>query len=167
MNLHDLVVSKWMNAPGDFSLGALGGKIVLVHAFQMLCPGCVLHGVPQAQKVYDTFDPEHVAVLGLHTVFEHHEAMREVSLKAFLHEFRVRFPVGIDEPSDSSVPKSMQQFALRGTPSWLIFDQEGNLQANIFGQVGDLLLGAEVSRLVFAKNSKLNSIYRKPNERKQ
>ncbi|MEQ1723219.1 MAG: TlpA family protein disulfide reductase, partial [Pseudobdellovibrio sp.] len=74
MKLQDLTVLKWLGTTDDFSLNDLQGRVVLVHAFQMLCPGCVLHGVPQAQKVFETFKQEKVAVLGLHTVFEHHEA---------------------------------------------------------------------------------------------
>jgi len=168
MKLQDLTVSKWLGTTDDFSLNDLQGRIVLVHAFQMLCPGCVLHGVPQAQKVFEIFKQEKVAVLGLHTVFEHHEAMGEISLKAFLHEFRVKFPVGIDEPTkNSQIPKTMSHFQLQGTPSWLIFDQNGELRANIFGQMQDLILGAEISRLLYSTDSEPSSIYKTPTERKQ
>lgn len=69
----ELIVSKWLNTNQNLSLEQLKGKVVAIHAFQMLCPGCVLHGIPQAQRLYETFSQEFVQVLGLHTVFEHHE----------------------------------------------------------------------------------------------
>ena len=39
--------------------------------------------LPQVQRIFEMFSPEGVAVLGLHTVFEHQAAMTPVSLKAF------------------------------------------------------------------------------------
>lgn len=144
----ELIVSKWFNTNDSLSLKSLRGKVVAVHAFQMLCPGCVLHGIPQAKKLFETFSQEHVAVLGLHTVFEHHEAMAEKSLEAFLYEFRVSFPVGIDTPSiGSAIPQTMELFQMRGTPTWLIFDREGKLRKHIFGQYDDMALGSFISQL--------------------
>ncbi|MDH4283202.1 MAG: hypothetical protein OEV36_11160 [Myxococcales bacterium] len=67
-------IERWFNAPDDFSLDRLRGRVVALHAFQMLCPGCVAHGIPQAQRIAASFASEDVAVVGLHTVFEHHEA---------------------------------------------------------------------------------------------
>lgn len=148
MKAPELIVSKWLNSDVDLSISSLKGKVVAIHAFQMLCPGCVLHGVPQAQKVFETFDPNHVAVLGLHTVFEHHEAMQEKSLKAYLHEFRVKFPVGIDSPSKSeSIPQTMKLYQMQGTPTWIIIDKQGDIQTHAFGAMSDLTLGAEIMRL--------------------
>ena len=148
MNVTELSVSKWLNSDQDLSIEKLKGKVIAIHAFQMLCPGCVLHGVPQAQKLFETFSEDHVAVIGLHTVFEHHEAMREVSLRAFLHEFRVTFPVGIDQPAaDHEIPRTMERLKMRGTPTWIILDRAGEMKLHVFGRIEDLLLGAEVARL--------------------
>lgn len=147
MKAQELIVSKWLNTDQPLSIEKLKGKVIAVHAFQMLCPGCVLHGVPQAQKLFETFNSDYVAVLGLHTVFEHHEAMQEKSLRAFLHEFRVKFPVGIDQPSVGiDIPQTMNLYQMRGTPTWIIIDKKGELKLNSFGQMDDLLLGAEVAR---------------------
>ncbi|MDF3068928.1 MAG: hypothetical protein K0R38_4529 [Polyangiaceae bacterium] len=90
------LVSEWLNTPSPLTLQGLRGRVVLLHAFQMLCPACVAHGIPQAQRVAETFAGAALAVVGLHTVFEHHDAMKVESLRAFLHEYRVRFPVGVD-----------------------------------------------------------------------
>jgi hypothetical protein len=141
-------VDQWFNTPKPISPLELHGKVVLIEAFQMLCPGCVAHGLPLAQQVHDTFSHEDVAVIGLHTVFEHHAAMTAVSLEAFLHEYRITFPVGIDAPGGSTTPVTMQRYGLRGTPSMLLLDQAGVLVAHHFGQISPLKLGAEIASLV-------------------
>ena len=156
--LSDIEVASWLNVDVGFALPV--GKVVAIHAFQMLCPGCVLHGIPQAKKLHGIFNEEHISVMGLHTVFEHHEAMQEPSLKAFLSEFRVHFPVGIDVPSGKSIPKTMRKFDLQGTPSWLIFDRQGNLKIHNFGQVDDMVLGAEIARLALEDQAKDIKLYK-------
>lgn len=161
MKAQELIVSQWLNTDQPLSIEKLRGKVIAIHAFQMLCPGCVLHGVPQAQKLYDTFSSDYVAVLGLHTVFEHHEAMQEKSLRAFLHEFRVKFPVGIDQPStDMDIPQTMNLYQMRGTPTWIIIDRNGELKLHAFGQMDDLLLGAEIARLASENLQKNTNIYK-------
>lgn len=88
-------------------------------------------------------------MLGLHTVFEHHDAMTPTSLDAFLHEYRIEFPVGVDSPSDEGPqPVTMRRFALRGTPSLILIDREGRVRLNAFGQIDDLALGAALARLI-------------------
>lgn len=140
-------VAMWLGTPSP--LESLGGKVVVLHAFQMLCPGCVAHGLPQAAGIFRSFDRMDVAVVGLHTVFEHHDAMRPVSLTAFLHEYRVPFPVGVDAhtPGDP-VPRTMAAYGLRGTPSLVLIDRRGRLRANLFGRPSDLAVGAAVASLV-------------------
>lgn len=158
----ELIVSEWLNTNEVLSLNKLTDKVVAIHAFQMLCPGCVLHGVPQAQKVSELFDPQHVQVIGLHTVFEHHEAMGPESLKAFLHEFRITFPVAIDQAAvGNPIPKTMELYEMRGTPTWILISRKGELYAHIFGKIDDLVLGAEISKLAYEGVNPKTNIYRK------
>ena len=90
-----------------------------------------------------------VAVIGLHCVFEHHAAMTPVSLRAFLHEYRIRFPVAVDMTGERGpLPQTMEAYALEGTPTLLLIDREGRLRARHFGTVSDLALGAEIMALV-------------------
>jgi AhpC/TSA family len=134
-------------------LADLRGKVVLLHAFQMLCPACVHHGLPQAQRVRASFAAQDVAVIGLHTVFEHHAAMTPISLQAFLHEYRVAFPVGVDAPStnpDDPIPVTMRTYGMQGTPSLLLIDRNGDLRHHAFGAEDDLTLGAAIATLVAA-----------------
>ena len=115
-NAPELMVSQWFNSNEPISLKKLRGKIVVIEAFQMLCPGCVSHGLPQAQKISALFPKDKVIVIGLHTVFEHHNAMTPVSLKAFIHEYQLNFPIGVDEAGDNDIPKTMEAYKLRGHP---------------------------------------------------
>lgn len=140
--------ARWFNTPEPLSLRALRGKVVVLEAFQLLCPGCVAHGLPQAKHIHESFSRKDVAVVGLHTVFEHHRAMGPEVLEAFLSEYRIDFPVGIDAPGDAATPVTMQRYELRGTPSLLLFDRDGRLVENHFGQVSDLRIGAQIASLV-------------------
>ena len=141
-------VERWFHHDGDLALSDLRGRVVVIEAFQMLCPGCVSHGLPQAQRIHDTFPRERVAVVGLHTVFEHHDAMRPHALEAFLHEYRLRFPVGVDRATEGGVPETMARYQLQGTPSLLLVDPRGRLRARHFGVVSDLQVGAEIATLL-------------------
>ncbi len=142
--------TAWLNTPQPLSLERLRGKVVLLHAFQMLCPGCVARGIPQAQRVAEVFAGEPLVVVGLHTVFEHHEAMKLESLRAFLHEYRVKFPVGVDAPGEDGdpIPQTMSAYAMRGTPTTVLIDAQGRLRRQLFGVHDDLLIGAELQTLL-------------------
>ena len=142
-------IDRWFNTPVPLTLESLRGKVIVLEAFQMLCPGCVSHGLPQAQRIAATFSPDQVAVIGLHSVFEHHPAMTPVSLEAFLHEYRIGFPVAVDQPGEHGpIPKTMTSYRLRGTPTLTIIDGEGVIRHLHFGQVGDLIVGAQIAELV-------------------
>ncbi len=145
-----LQVGRWLNTDEAIDLEGLKGTIVVLHAFQMLCPGCVSHGIPQAKAIHAAFPPGRVRVIGLHTVFEHHEAMGEVALKAFLHEYRIKFPVGIDQPDPKGnpIPLTMQAYRLQGTPSLMILDQAGDIRLHHFGALDDLRVGAVIGQLL-------------------
>lgn len=141
--------ARWFNAAEPPSLAALRGRIVVLHAFQMLCPGCVAHGLPQAKALHEQFAAHGVAVVGLHTVFEHHAAMTPVSLAAFIHEYRLEFPIGVDEPAgDGPIPLTMQAYGMRGTPTLVVIDQAGRIRLHRFGRVEDLAVGALIGRLL-------------------
>jgi AhpC/TSA family len=143
--------SEWFNSDRALQLADLLGKIVVLHAFQMLCPACVHHGLPQATRIRETFAAADVAVIGLHTVFEHHAAMTPVSLRAFLHENRIAFPVGVDAPSadpHDPIPVTMRAYGLQGTPSLVLIDRNGNLRRHAFGAEDDLGLGAAIATLI-------------------
>ncbi|MEO6364937.1 MAG: TlpA family protein disulfide reductase [Luteimonas sp.] len=145
-------VSQWFNTE-PLTLASLRGRPVLMHAFQMLCPGCVQHAVPQSLKVAQAFAQSDLAVIGLHTVFEHHHAMAPTALEVYLRENRVAYPVGVDayrsdDASAYPLPLTMQAYAMQGTPSLCLIDRRGVLRRQHFGLVDDLRLGAEIGTLL-------------------
>ncbi|MCY4428176.1 MAG: TlpA disulfide reductase family protein [Halieaceae bacterium] len=146
----ELQTTHWLNAPQEITLASLRGKIVMLEAFQMLCPGCVSHGLPQAQRVSQAFSPDDVAVIGLHTVFEHHLAQgTKEALEAFLHEYKINFPVGIDTPTAAGgTPRTMTEYQMQGTPTLILIDRQGRLRKQTFGMEQDLVLGAEIMSLL-------------------
>jgi hypothetical protein len=142
--------TRWFNHAGP-PLGPdrLLGRVVALHAFQMLCRGCVLEALPQMQRLAQAFAATDLAVVGLHTVFEHHEAMTPVSLEAFLFENRIRFPVGVDAAGEEGpIPQTMQRYGLRGTPSLVLIDRVGRIRHHGFGAEDDIRLGAAVATLL-------------------
>ena len=148
-----ITVAQWFNTDKALELEQLRGRVVIIEAFQMLCPGCVSHGIPQALRIHDTFTREDVVVLGLHTVFEHHAAMTPVSLAAFLHEYKIPFPVGVDTPQDGGMPVTMSAYAMRGTPTLIMIDAQGRLRQQWFGAPSDLAVGAEIMKLIIERDT--------------
>jgi peroxiredoxin len=146
-----LAVTRWFNTKEAPSLEGLKGKVVVVVAFQMLCRGCVEHALPQARRLSHQFRSEDVVVIGLHSVFEHHNAMTADGLAAFIKEYGWGFPIGIDEHEDAAkaagMPKTMTAYEMQGTPTILLFDRQGRLRRHYLGQVDDMRLAAEVMGL--------------------
>ncbi|HQV50338.1 MAG TPA: TlpA family protein disulfide reductase, partial [Dokdonella sp.] len=97
----ELLVSRWFNSSAGLSLADLRGRVVFLHAFQMLCPGCVQHAVPQSLKVASAFSATDLAVIGIHTVFEHHQVMGPDALSVYLKENRIAYPVAVDAYEDN------------------------------------------------------------------
>ena len=151
----ELRVSQWFNCREPITLAGLRGRVVSIHAFQMLCPGCVMNAMPQAVRLWQHYRQsavsEKVVVLGLHTVFEHHRVMTPEALAVYLHEFRIPFPVGVDTAAENGpIPQTMQLYETQGTPTTLLIDGEGGLRKHHFGLESDEDLMREIDALVVA-----------------
>jgi hypothetical protein len=140
----ELDVSEWVGKP--MPLSSLRGKVVLIEAFQILCPGCIAYGLPQARKVHRLF-PD-VTVIGLNTVFEHHEVTGPDALRVFLSEYGYDFPVAVDRHDVGPIPVTMQRYGLQGTPSTVLIDRAGTARFSHLGAVDDLALGMMLGKLV-------------------
>jgi hypothetical protein len=144
----ELLVQTWFNTDRPLLLSGLRGRVVVLAAFQVLCPNSIGSGIPQAQRIYETFEPKDVAVIGLHATFEHHDAFNPAVLKAFIHEYRLKFPIALDQPSPTSpIPHTMERYKMRGTPSLVLIDRHGLVRKHSFGAVDDLRIGAEIGAL--------------------
>ncbi len=150
----ELEVTDWLNTSEPLKLSNLQGNVIVLHAFQMLCPGCVLHGIPQTTSIYELYKNEPVKVIGLHSVFEHHEVMNKDALSAFIHEYRIPFPIAIDKPStDEAIPLTMKKYKLQGTPSLILIDHRGKIRLNHFGRLSDIQVGNAIGQLLSDANN--------------
>ena len=144
----ELLAQTWFNTDAPVLLSGLRGRVVVLAAFQVLCPNSIVVGIPQAQRIYDTFEPKDVAVIGLHATFEHHDAITTAVIKAFIHEFRLKFPIAVDQSNNSGpIPHTMERYKMRGTPSLVLIDRHGFVRKHSFGAVDDLRIGAEIGAL--------------------
>jgi len=144
----ELQVQSWYNSERALSLAALRDRVVVLIAFQVLCPQSVACAIPQALRIFDTFSPTDVAVIGLHATFEHHDAFSVSVLRAFMQEYRVKFPVALDQPNEAGpIPLTMERYKMRGTPSLVLIDKAGLIRKHAFGPCDDLRIGAEIGAL--------------------
>jgi hypothetical protein len=150
----ELQVQTWFNTDHPLPLAGLHGRVVVLVAFQALCSKSVAVGIPQALRIYETFAPTDVTVVGLHTTFEHHDAFNASVLKAFIQEYRLKFPIALDQPQPSSpIPLTMERYKMRGTPSLILIDRQGLVRKHAFGPVDDLRIGAEIGALTQESNA--------------
>ena len=145
----EIEADAWLNTSTPLSLRGLRRRVIALHAFQMLCPGCVAHGLPQARTIERVFAGEDVQVVGLHSVFEHHDVMGRRALEAFVHQYGLRFPIAIDRPAaQGSIPMTMLAYALQGTPSLVLIDRAGRIRLSELGHVDDMSVGAAIGKLL-------------------
>jgi hypothetical protein len=143
-----LQVSAWFNVTEPLTLLALRGSVVVLHAFQMRCPGCIQLATPQAQRIHEIFAAADVRVIGLHTVFEHHATITSDALAKFIAERSLTFPIAVDAPDGhDGIPLTMKAYALDGTPSLVLLDRAGRIRMKRFGHIPDLELGAAIATL--------------------
>jgi hypothetical protein len=144
----ELSVETWFNSDRPLTLDSLRGRVVALIAFQVLCPNSVALAIPQARRIHETFEPSDVAVVGLHATFEHHQAYSSALLKAFIHEYRLKFPIGVDTANTAGpIPHTMERYQMRGTPSLVLIDRRGMIRKHAFGPADDLRIGAEIGAL--------------------
>ena len=143
----ELVTAQWFNAPEPLSLKKLKGKVVVLVAFQMLCPGSLRHSLPQAGRIARAFSTDEVAVVGLHMVFENHADMSPSQLEPFLKSEHIEIPIAVDKVNGAGLPETMEAYGMQGTPTLLVFDRQGRLRRHYLGAVDDVRLGAEIMAL--------------------
>lgn len=65
----ELDISAWLQGKAT-SLQDLHGKVVLVEVFQVNCPGCFVHALPEVNHLHNTYAAQGLHVIGLATAFE-------------------------------------------------------------------------------------------------
>ena len=129
-------VSEWINGdPG--SVAQQKGRVLVLHFFQMWCPGCNEFTIPVMQRWQDMWgDREDFMIVSIHTVFEGHEYQTPERLRKFLRRKGIWHPVGIDAYAklQDEVPVTMQRYKTTGTPQVVLIDKEGLLVFSHFGE---------------------------------
>jgi len=168
----DWKVSEWLNGnPGD--LDDLRGQLVLIHFFQLWCPGCNDFSIPLFQHWEESFGArDDVTVLSIHTVFEGHDVQTPERLRSFIQEKGIRHPVGIDAypAPGSEVPITMDRFETGGTPHVAIVDKQGLLRFTHFGRFDPVPVEAFIERMLAEKKpfrTRINSDGKKSSSTKR
>ncbi len=65
----NLGVSEWIQG-APTNLDQEKDHVVLVEVFQVNCPGCFMHAIPEAIDIYNRYGDDGVRVLGIATAFE-------------------------------------------------------------------------------------------------
>jgi len=171
----NLGVSEWVQgAPTNFDQEK--DKIVLVEVFQVNCPGCFMHAIPEAIKIYNKYKDDGVRVLGIATAFEDFDKNTLDNLKMLVETgevigetknalsmygqlkdgnklpFKIPFPLGMDNLTKINGEVSQEQimkFIYAQLPE---FDsQPEDYKSQIIQRVKDHLMSKEYSAETFEK----------------
>lgn len=140
----ELAVDRWLNTDGAPSLKSLAGKVIVLGAFQLHCPGSSRHLIPQMSRLAAQFAGDEVAVLGFNTVFEETDKQKPADVEDFIRDSGIEFPVAIDRANGGPLPETMEAYGMQGTPTLLVFDRQGRLRRHYLGQVDDMRIAAEI-----------------------
>src|SRR5260370_1019607 len=91
----ELLVQTWFNTDRPLLLSALRGRVVVLAAFQVLCPNSIGAGIPQAQRIHETSYRNDLAVLGLHAPFEPPGAINTGVREACILDRPMVFAIGL------------------------------------------------------------------------
>jgi thiol-disulfide isomerase/thioredoxin len=83
-----LAVSAWLQGPA-VNFDQLSGRVVLVEVFQLNCPGCFLHALPQAIDLYQRYSEHGLSVVGVSTAFEDFDINNEQNLARLIENGEV------------------------------------------------------------------------------
>ena len=65
----ELQVQHWVQGEPT-SLEQLRGNVILVEVFQVNCPGCFVHALPEVVRLHQAYSQKGLSVIGLATAFE-------------------------------------------------------------------------------------------------
>ncbi len=140
----ELAADRWLNTTDTPTLKSLAGKVVVLGAFQVHCPGSARHLMPQLARLNAQFSDDEVAVIGFNTVFEEGDKQKPADLEAYIEENGIEFPIAIDRANGGPLPETMEAYGMQGTPTLLVFDRQGRLRRHYLGQVDDVRIAAEI-----------------------
>ena len=167
-------VSEWVQGvPTNFDQEK--DHIVLVEVFQVNCPGCFMHAIPEAIDIYNKYKDEGVRVLGIATAFEDFDKNTLDNLKMLVKTgevigetkealstygqlkdgklpFKIPFPVGMDNLTKVSGEISQEKILQFIYPQIPEFDSQPEEYKNqIIERVKSYMKSKEYSAETFEK----------------
>ncbi len=171
----NLGVSEWVQgSPTNFDQEK--DHIVLAEVFQVNCPGCFMHAIPEAINIYNKFKEDGVRVVGIATAFEDFdkntldnlkmlaetgevigETQSALAMQGQLQEgnklpYKIPFPLGMDnvvKTSGEISQEKIMQFIYTQIPE---FDsQPEDYRNQIIQRVKDYMKSKEYSAETFEK----------------
>lgn len=145
----DIQVETWVQG-GPVNFSTLPGRVVLVEVFQVNCPGCFVHALPEVLHLHQSCHDRGLSVIGLATAFEDFdkntlenlqrlvatgeligEPLLQLGKAGLLHDNRLDyalpFPIGMDvlEENTASVDDSaIDAFILSQLPDYADWPDE-------------------------------------------
>ena len=171
----NFAVSEWVQgAPTNFDKEE--DHIVILEVFQVNCPGCFMHALPEAISIYNKFKDEGVRVIGLATAFEDFdkntldnlkmlaetgEVIGETKNALSMYEqlkdgnklaYKIPFPLGMDNLTRTSGEISQEKIMQFIYPQIPDFDSQPDEYKNqIIQRVKDHMKSKEYSAETFEK----------------
>lgn len=171
----NLSVSEWIQgAPTNFEQEK--DHVVLVEVFQVNCPGCFMHAIPETIDIYNKYREEGVRVLGLATAFEDFDKNTLDNLKMLAKtgevigetkdalsmygklrdgnklSYKIPFPLGMDNLTKTSGEISHEKIIQFIYPQIPEFDsQPEEYKKQIIQRVTDYMKSKEYSAETFEK----------------
>lgn len=168
-------VSEWVQgAPTNFDQEK--DHVVLLEVFQVNCPGCFMHAIPEAINIYNKYKDEGVRVLGLATAFEDFDKNTLENLKLLAEtgevigetksalamygqlkdgnklNYKIPFPLGMDNLVKTSGEISQEKIMQFIYPQIPEFDsQPEDYRNQIIQRVKDYMKSKEYSAETFEK----------------
>lgn len=168
-------VSEWVQgAPTNFDQEK--DKIIILEVFQVNCPGCFMHALPEAVNIYNKYKDDGVRVLGIATAFEDFDKNTLDNLKMLVEtgevigetksalsvygqleggnklSYKIPFPLGMDNLTKTTGEISQEKIMQFIYPQIPEFDSQPEEYRNqIIQRVKDYMKSKEYSAETFEK----------------
>ena len=119
-------IERWLNS-GPLTLAELRGKVVLVDFWTAACGNCIA-ALPHVSKWYETYAPQGLVVVGVHTPESPYEALPETVDKA-VKRWKIRYPVA--EDNDYATWKA---YGNHYWPAVYLIDARGRIVLRHYGE---------------------------------
>ncbi len=151
------------------------GSVILIEVIQVNCPGCFLHALPEAIRLYEKYTPQGLKVFAIATAFEHYQHNTLNNLQRLLHQgklsgepllqlakagfldgqklpYTIPFSVAMDKlvlNEDRINETAIHQFILSQIPDFADKDRDREKKLSIYRQAENYLKNKQYHALTF------------------